>query len=123
MNISLNLTLLIQIINFLATYFFISKFFLKPALRLFEEDKEKKENLEKQIIEKKNKILYKESIKRIAWEKYQAEYNKIIPNPILKSNKIKFSELNLEITSELNEKELNKFVYDISEILKSKVIQ
>lgn len=122
MNISLNLTLIIQIINFLTAYFFLSKFFLKPALELFKEDKNEKDLLKKIINEKKEVILNKENYKRLNWKKYQEQYQQIMPNENIQLYKINFNNLYMKEVRDCTMQEISSLVNDISRILKSKVI-
>ncbi|MCK9544056.1 MAG: hypothetical protein M0R03_18710 [Novosphingobium sp.] len=122
MNISLNLTLFIQIINFLIAYYFISRFFLTPALDIFVEDKNYKEDLEKKITEKKDRILDKEDYKRLNWKEYQKHYKKLIPDHTIKLDDKQFDNLHLEEIRTLDKNKLKDLVIDISTVLKSKVI-
>lgn len=130
MNISLNLTLLIQIINFLIAYYFISKFFLKPALSIFEKDKDYLDNLKENISFKKNKILALEKDKEFRWKEFQSYYKKIIPNQKIgqktdqgtEFNKLKFDDLSLKSINKIKKEELDQLVKVISNSLKSKVI-
>lgn len=122
MNISLNLTLFIQILNFLLAYYFISKFFLKPALSIFKKDKDYSDNLKNQLSLKKDKILNIENYKELKYQEFQNYYKKIIPNQELKIDKIKFDNLNLKLPEKIDSKEIDKIIKDAANYLKLKVI-
>lgn len=121
MNISLNLTLLVQIINFLIAYFFLTRFLLKPALNLFQEDLSKRTSLKNNVIKIQDKVLRKEEHKALEWKKYQEYFKNHMPKIVYDQN-LKLDALSIEKVDKLKYEDLEKMASDISLILKSKVI-
>ena len=121
MNISLNLTLLVQIINFLIAYFFLTRFLLKPALNLFQEDLSKRTSLKNNVIKIQDKVLRKEEHKALEWKKYQEYFKNHMPKIVYDQN-LKLDALSIERVDKLKYEDLEKMASDISLILKSKVI-
>ncbi len=121
MNISLNLTLLVQIINFLVAYFFLTRFLLKPALNLFQEDLSKRTSLKNNVIKIQDKVLRKEEHKALEWKKYQEYFKNHMPKIAYDQN-LKLDTLSIERVDKLKYEDLEKMASDISLILKSKVI-
>ncbi|CDK30919.1 hypothetical protein [Candidatus Babela massiliensis] len=121
MNISLNLTLLVQIINFLIAYFLLTRFLLKPALNLFKEDLSKRTSLKNNVIKIQDKVLRKEEHKALEWKKYQEYFMNHMPKISYDQN-LKLDTLSIERVDKLKYEDLEKMASDISLILKSKVI-
>lgn len=56
MEIEVNFTIIIQIINFLIAYFFLRKFFLKPAINKLQDQDQEKQKLNNRFLLLESKI-------------------------------------------------------------------
>lgn len=120
--IDINLTLLIQAINFFIAYYLLKKFFLEPALILIKEDEEKTDNVKSELsleiiilnqkrdLKNKNLEEYKESYKHDLDALYDIKYIK--------------EHLNLNVSNDikLNKNEILSIVKNISSELEKKVM-
>jgi len=129
MNLDINLTLLVQILNFFISYFLISNLFLKPAYNIIEKEDRELENMKNKV---KLKLIKLEDINLTLKNKqllFKDEFFRIKPklnfevNFISYYNSIYLLEKDYSLSNkDLTEKEIIEDSKNIANILKLKII-
>ncbi|MFA5075205.1 MAG: hypothetical protein WC436_03830 [Candidatus Babeliales bacterium] len=112
-----NLTLLLQVLNFWITYWFLNRFMFKPVL-LFLEQKKQKDLLLKSKIEKKENILLKIENKKI--ENFSVFKEKIFKKYKFKSPELEQISTNIQF-KKVDKNEADKLIQVIKDILVKRV--
>ena len=107
-----NLTLLLQVLNFWITYWFLNRFMFKPVL-LFLEQKKQKDLLLKSKIEKKENILLK-------IENFSVFKEKIFKKYKFKSPELEQISTNIQF-KKVDKNEADKLIQVIKDILVKRV--
>lgn len=119
---NVNLTLLVQIFNFLVAYYLLSKFLLKPALNIIYEDINYKSSLRMAIVEEEEKLKKKELHKKEQWRKCQYFFKQNKPEVDLELVAKETDTSSIKSPIELNDNERKQLVNDLVLTLKSKVM-
>jgi hypothetical protein len=82
MNIEVNATLIIQIINFFIAYFLFRFILLKPAYAAIQEDEEVKQSLEQLIEDDKRAIETRRQTIADQWQASHTFFKKYTPKPV-----------------------------------------
>lgn len=117
----INLTILVQIFNFLVGYFILSRLLFKPALNIIRADIKQKETLQNNIEEEKIKFNNKLNSKKDQWEKCRDYFALKKPKDI-DLLPIKLITSSISLPSKLSDEEKNKLSSNIIQNLKKKVI-
>ena len=121
MALSLNLTLLVQMVHFIGAYLFITRYLLKPGYEAVKEDDERAHQIRTAIIQQQQHIAQRVLRKHEQWLLCQEQF--MLNKPALENNLI------LELPSGENEHlampsegEIKKIVQDMSAVLKERVL-
>lgn len=118
---TLNATIIVQIINFLIGYWLISNFLLKPVYNVLKNEEHYKFDLQKQLTQEVDKVEDKQLIKRKAWRSCQTFFNSERPHVENAEDNVVS---NASISTEpLDAKEVEKIEQDIVRALKSKILE
>ncbi len=79
MDLTVNLTLLVQIGNFLLAYLLISKLFLRPGYAVVSSDTNKERQLNNSIVARQELIAHKQLYKADRWKLFQDHFHKQKP--------------------------------------------
>lgn len=119
---NINLTLFVQIFNFLIAYFIISRFFLKPALTLVQVDINRNQSLLSSITKEDQKLFEKQNLKKSNWKIFQNYFFSNKPDLSKTSEFIEVKFKQLEKKEDLDKNQIDQIATKISNELKSKVI-
>lgn len=120
---NINLTLLAQAAHFVIAYLIITKIVLKPAMAIFNKEKEKEQRLEKSILEAKVKVQEKQDHKNERWQICQRYFKYHQPKNVFESPKIRFDKIEIKQIKEPNQKELANIAEKISKKVINYVIK
>ena len=120
--IDINLTLLVQAINFFIAYYLLKKFFLEPALILIKADEEKADNVKSELNLEIIILNQKKDLKNKKLEEYKESYKHDLAT--LYDIKHTKEHLNLNISNDIKLKkdEILIIVKNISSELEKKVM-
>lgn len=118
---NINLTLIVQVFNFLIGYFIISRFLLKPTLKIIEDDKSKLSNLYSSIEIEKEKFEVKERLKKNQWRLCQNYFKTNTPEISLAIFTKKKSP-SINQVKKLSNQEVNMLTKEVAPTIKSKLI-
>lgn len=74
MALSLNLTVVVQVINFFIAYLFITQFFLKPGYRAFKVEEERMRQLRETLLNDQQELAQRELYKSERWRLCQGYF-------------------------------------------------
>ena len=121
MEISINLTIVVQMLHFIAAYIFITQFFLRPGYRAVTSDMNRTSQLKNNIIARQELIAHKQTYKRTRWTLFQDYFLKQKPQFVDQVKpKYQFN-VSLSIPS-VNEKELTVVSEKIAQSVLKKVL-
>ena len=80
MDLSVNLTLLVQIANFLVAYVLINRLLSKPGYEVVAADKQQQKQLESSIVARQELIAHKQLYKADRWKLFQDHFHKQKPS-------------------------------------------
>lgn len=119
---NINLTLLIQAINFIIAYFIITKIVLKPAIEVFAKETEIDQKLHQSIEIAKEKVNKKEAFKQERWQVCQRYFKQHQPESEFKITETKIGKIELKRFKIPNSQTLENLAKDISTKIKDKLI-
>lgn len=119
---TINATIIIQIINFILGYFLISKFLLKPVYDTLKQEDHYKQNLGSKLHHEADKVIGKEETKRKHWLACQSYFNE--HKPQLHADEYQENNKNLSIqTKDIDSKKIEEIEQKIIQKLKTKILQ
>ena len=80
MDLSVNLTLLVQTVNFLVAYVLITRILLKPGYDVVAADSRKEKQLKSNIVARQELIAHKQLYKADRWKLFQDHFHKQKPS-------------------------------------------
>lgn len=110
---NINLTIIVQVINFLIAYILIVNILLKPAIKIILKKRKKIADLKTDLKNEQEKLLFLESKKAQLWEIYLADLRNNKPK-VIEQNNLIF----LNINSYVKYKQLSFSSADIDIITK-----
>ncbi len=121
MELTINLTLIVQIVHFLIAYVLISKFFLRPGYEAVKSDENRLRQIRSLIEEEQQHVAAKELKKRSRWQACQQYFHK--NRPIVETQSVGLVPLSHQAPfPEPSEKELKELAHDVSMSLKEKML-
>lgn len=121
MAITLNLTIVVQIVNFLAAYWFIAKFLLKPGYKVLQSEFRKIADLKENVIIESQRLEMRQEYKRKIWKSCQQYFRENRPQLEYLPKKL-IQGLTISELTPLNYQEKMKITDQIIQTLKQKVI-
>lgn len=116
---NINLTLFIQVVNFFITYWLMSKGILSPVLKLLQEEKAQKRELEDHLASQEFVIQTKQKEMDLRLKVAQGYFKENMPESKIKLVKL----VNLEsITSDVDSHKIKELASIITRELKSRII-
>lgn len=97
MQITINFTIVIQILNFLIAYFLLTKYFLKPSVDLLDKKLSKKDLLESQVNDLSSSVDNQMSKINSLWESSKLKFSSYLKNCSLEKD---FNKLNIKSIKE-----------------------
>lgn len=110
---NINLTIIVQVINFLIAYILIVNILLKPAIKIILKKRKRLADLKTELKNEEQRLLFLESEKNQLWEKYLADLRNNNPKIIDQNNLI-----SLNINSSVKSKHFSFSNADIDVITK-----
>lgn len=118
---NINITLFVQMLNFLIAYAIITRFFLKPIFSSLEQDERGKKILLDQITLESKKLAAQHIVKEEKWLDCQQEFKNSKPDLDTLQAKQKRAIQAIQVPEKLTENKINALVSNIVLVLKSKV--
>lgn len=121
--INLNLTILVQVINFLVSYFLIVNILLKPAKAFIFHKIKQVSDLNTEIIHQKNLLQNLEEDKSLRWKDCWEDLNDLRPKVLDKNllNDINIGLIKKPEAIKLSDQELNALAQELVTNLKAKL--
>jgi hypothetical protein len=114
MDMTPNLTLLVQIVHFFIAYAIISRFLLRPGYQVVTSEVNRQKHLKSRIVARQELIAHKQRYMRARWELFQDYFRKQKPEFVPVIRPLRTHEEHIEIPS-LSEKDL--------ELLSTEIVQ
>lgn len=119
MALSLNLTLVVQMVHFLGAYFFISRYFLKPGYAAVKEDEERAHHIRSSIIHQQKTIAERNLYKYEQWKLCQEQFMR--GRPVIEETRlVERSSSYLEPSVMPSLEEIQRTVKEVSAVLKER---
>jgi F0F1-type ATP synthase membrane subunit b/b' len=115
---TINFTLVVQIINFFIAYFIISKILLKPAIAIIQDDSKVEKEFLNLIKSRELKIQDKESYKQKLWDKSLNQFQKEKPSLIKDKTKLSWK---TPVAKEISNDLKNNLQNNITDLIINKV--
>lgn len=119
---NINLTILVQLVNFFIAYSVLTKFFLKPWLEVFDKDRRDRARLKHMLSEQQELLLEKKRHKLIQWQRFQAYFNQQRPDPVTHTVVITPDNKGVAPVGALSKEQKTHVVHDVVTALKKKVL-
>ncbi len=120
MGMSINLTLLVQIVHFMLAYVIITRLFLRPGYAAVKSDLNRVRQLRNRIVARQELIAHKQTYKRTRWELFQDYFYKQKPE-ISKELLVSYPQKEI-MYKPLTQEELSSLSDEISTAIKKKVL-
>ncbi len=116
-----NLTILVQMINFLGAYVIITRFLLRPGYRVVKSDDNKVRQIKSQIIARQELIAHKQEYKRSRWNLFQDYFLKHKPHMIQQVTIAHPRKKGVIVQPRFSKDELGSLSQNITDAIKDKV--
>jgi hypothetical protein len=121
MALALNLTVLVQVINFFIAYALITQLFLKPGYRAFKAEEDRMKQLKEALIHDQNELAYRELYKTERWQRCQSYFASHRPHIAYEMGGL-ISSKAVEPLKEISAQEYDASVKEISQRLKKELM-
>ena len=118
--ISINLTLLVQIVHVIFAYIIVTRFFLRPGYNAVKSDADRVRQLKSRIVARQELIAHKQTHKRSRWKLFQDYFFK--QKPEVTKEVIAIHPEEIYGPEPLSKKELDTLADTISTSIKKKVL-
>lgn len=121
MALSINLTLVIQMINFLIAYVLINSLFLKPGYRTLKADEDRMRQLRGALVHEQGVLAQKELFKKDRWRSCQNYFSSNRPEAHEVAGGMRSTEA-VEPLHDISQAEIHKAAREISKELESRLL-
>lgn len=120
MDMSINLTLVVQVVNFLIAYVIVSHFFLKPGYKAVRLDEDRLRHIKSQITAREELIAHKQEHKHARWALFQDYFYRQKPD-LHEELKLAHSFKDGMAILPLTKQELSRMSKEIAKHIKGKI--
>ena len=115
---NINLTLVVQIINFLIAYVLMRKFLFRPVVACLQEEKAETDGLRSAITDGQRIVDQRKIDKRNRWANYQSFFVKVVPH--ISTERVVTQDIAIELL-EVTESDVEKVAQHMHKVLVERV--